>query len=270
LKLVAVLAALVTLSACAHAAGERSVAPLAVQLRGAAFTLRYGPADAEVAEQVTRLLRSALTAAERWGTLPSPVVITIHPTHDALEQAVRREGNPWLRAWARHGSIDLQSPRSWSQGTASDSELTQILTHELTHCVMFQAIGRGNRVARGIPLWFREGMASTTAGARHAEPRADELAELNGDAPPGERRADDPLRAAALRYRADAPPAMYGTADRAFRFLLGRYGERCVLRILERLRDGDDFAAAFESATRASLHDSQAAFRERLVEEVRG
>ena len=107
----------------------------------------------------------AVSAAERWGRILEPVVVTIHPTHQALEAAAHREGFPWLRAWARRASVDLQSPRTWSRGRASDAAMTQILAHELTHCVMYQwsALDR-SRLNRGIPLWFREGMASVTAG----------------------------------------------------------------------------------------------------------
>jgi len=103
--------------------------------------------DAGVAEQVRRVLPRAVRAAARWGTVPASVILSIHATHAELEHATGRSGNAWMRAWARTGMVDLQSPRTWSRGRASDDALFQILAHELTHCVLFQAVGtrRGSR-----------------------------------------------------------------------------------------------------------------------------
>ena len=64
-------------------------------------------------------------------------------------------------------SIDLPPDEAalLSKIERSIAALNELLTHELTHCVMYQRAGTDlNWSLKGIPLWFREGMASVTAG----------------------------------------------------------------------------------------------------------
>jgi hypothetical protein len=198
-----------------------------VAVDGTRVEVRYAPGEARVAEQVRSVLPVALREATRWGSLPPSVTLTVHATHAGLEAATGRPGNPWMRAWARAGEVDLQSPATWTRGFASDDALTQILTHELSHCVLFHAAGRDG--TRLIPAWFQEGMASVTAGERHRVVDAEAIR--------------DPARA----QRAD-PRRFYGTADRAFRELLGRFGEARLRALLHRLGGGTPFPAAFHDA----------------------
>jgi hypothetical protein len=204
-------------------AGEVSVA-----IGETTVVLRGGEQDVEVRGQVLRLLGAAVWGASRFGALPGGVVLTVHATHAGLERASGRANVPWMRAWARRGAVDLQSPRTWSRGSASDRALLQVLTHELAHCVLFQAAGRDGR-ARDIPPWFTEGMASVSAGERHAVARADAV------------RDPGPV------LRSD-PAAAYGTADRTFRELLRLAGEAGARGVVARLGAGRDFASAFEDA----------------------
>ncbi|HET8723405.1 MAG TPA: hypothetical protein VFM53_04310 [Anaeromyxobacteraceae bacterium] len=197
--------------------------------------------DAALQEQLRRVVPAAVRSAARWGSLPPAVALNVHATHAELENATGKRNRPWMRAWARTRAVDLQSPRSWSRGRATDAALAQILAHELTHCVLFEATGREGR-ARTVPAWFVEGMASVAAGERHGIARAEGLT--------------DPL---ALQ-RAD-PDAFYGTADRAFRELVGRFGEPGVRRVVSRLGEGHAFPVAFES----ELGVSPAAFEADLV-----
>lgn len=200
--------------------------------------VRYGGADLEVADQVRRAVRVALPIAERWGRLAATVTLTIHPTHEALEHAAHRTGYPWLRAWARAGSIEVQSPRTWSRGYATDDELAQLLTHELTHCVMYQAVGGDPRLAQGIPVWFREGMATSTAGERFAVVHR------------ATSRPEPPIARGALLYDSEL---VYATADQAFRFLVRRFSPACVRQILSTMRAGLDFPDAFREVTGLGL-----------------
>lgn len=215
--------------------GEVSHALESVSVAGTAVTLRSTEEDGAIAEQVRRVLPRALRMASRWGPLPASVSLTVHANHAGLEAATRRAGNPWMRAWARVGAVDLQSPRTWSRGSASDEALTQILAHELTHCALFHATGRDGR-AREIPLWFLEGMASVAAGESHAVARAEAIAS------PGSFFRND-------------PGVVYGTADRAFRELLQRFGEDGVKRVVARLGEGHAFAVAFREALGVPLAD---------------
>lgn len=193
-------------------------------------------ADAAVARQVQRVLPAALSAASRWGALREPVTITVHPTHAALEAAARRPGLDWLRAWARRDGVELQSPRTWSAGSLSDAELAQLLAHELTHCAMYQSLGVDSGVARTVPIWFREGLATVAAGERFGQPASGEGA----------------LALVRASYRTDAVRA-YATADSAFRWLIARHGEAGIRAVLAHLRAGEPFPAAFRSATGVSL-----------------
>jgi hypothetical protein len=203
-----------------------------IEVGSTTVSLHAGP-DVDVAAQVRRVLPRAVRAAARWGAVPAAVTVSIHATHADLEGATGRAGNPWMRAWAGIGSVDLQSPRSWSRGQASDEALFQILAHELTHCVLFQAVGRDGR-SRQIPVWFQEGMATVTAGEHHGEVDAAALASPS----------------AVLRSN---PRAVYGTADRAFRDLLRRFGDASVRLMLSRLVEGQTFPAAFREATGVTL-----------------
>lgn len=215
--------------------GEVSHALESISVAGTSVALRSDEGDEAVAEQVRRVLPRAVNLATRWGPLPASVTLTVHPTHAGLEAATRRTGSPWMRAWARVGAVDLQSPRTWSRGRASDEALTQILAHELTHCALFQATGRDGR-AGPIPLWFQEGMASVAAGERHDVARAEAVGS------PGPFLRTDPA-------------LVYGTADWAFRALVDRFGEDGVRRVVARLGEGHAFPAAFRGALGVSLAD---------------
>jgi hypothetical protein len=146
--------------------------------------------------------------------------------------------------------------------------MTVLLTHELTHCVMYQALGVDAHVARSIPLWFREGMASTTAGeARHAAVRLELLTRLDQ---PDTTRRDGARTETAILYRSDPAP-LYATADRAFRFLVQHHGESPIRRILEAMRVGEEFASAFEDAIGISVEEFERVFRSSLgISRTRG
>lgn len=248
-------ALLVVASACAHARGGPAFRETVetVEMGDAVVRLRYQPDDAQASLQVKEALARAVAAAQRWGRFLEPVVLTIHPTHEGLEAAAQRQGFPWMRAWARRTSVDLQSPRTWSQGRASDAAMTQILTHELTHCVMYQRIAAdGSRSTRGVPIWFLEGIASVTAGQRHAPPRPD------GGPRSGE--DGDPLAAPETLLRLDAA-RVYATAHQAFQLLVERYGEDRVRRLIAGMGDGRSFPDAFLLAVGVAVQDFERDFR---------
>lgn len=245
--------ALADLGACAHAPSSRArQGELVVTVGNASVFVKYAQSDGEAARQLERALPGALAIAERWGALSAPVVITIHPTHEALEVAARRPGYAWLRAWARADAIELQSPRTWSRGEATDEEMGQLLAHELTHCAMFQAMGADARIARRIPVWFREGMATTNAGER--------LLAVN--ARPG---TVDPLPSTAL-LDATESSLVYATADHAFRYLTQRYGQQRIRMLLARVRRGAEFPEAFRNVMGVTLDEFADDFRNYITQ----
>jgi hypothetical protein len=210
-----------------------------------------------------------------------PITITVHPSHAALEAAARRPGYDWLRAWARYGSIELQSPASWGLLGASDAQVIELLTHELTHCVMYQrAATEWTWSLKGIPLWFREGMASVTAGQGARRGTLEDLWRFyeQGLAVEGAGGGESGRGAARARVasgqRAEGDPlgdpeplylersdVIYGAAHHAFLFLLERYGEERVREALERMRAGASFSHAFEGSMGLSEAEFEADFR---------
>ncbi len=231
------LAPLLLAAACAHVpANPTALGGIEIQQAGG---------DEEARLQIARVLPDALGRVERWGSFASPMVIRIQPTSESLAAAAGRPGDTWLRGWARPGTVDIQSPRTWSRGRASDAAVATLLTHELTHCLLFQRLG-DRWARRDVPPWFEEGMASFTAGERHT-------------------RADVSALLPAAASRPGDPALAYGTADRAFRYLLARHGEEAVRALLDGLGGGQAFASAFRNATGSPVADFEEALRGHLV-----
>ena len=259
-------------------------APLSVPVAVGEAQVRvvYWPEDAEAARRVVAALQVALPRTSRWGGLERPVTVTIHPSHAALEEAVRRPGYPWLRAWARYATIDLQSPSTWSWLGASDQRLVELLTHELTHCVMYQRAATDmDWSLKGIPIWFREGMASHTAAQGYRRGTLEDLwrhyqeglpGAGDGEREPGAvaraargRVTDgDPLGESDLFYQ-DRAEVVYGAAHHAFGFLLERYGEAAAHGLLDRMRAGASFARAFKATYGIEEEELVSDFRRYVV-----
>ena len=258
----------------------------------ARFRIVYAPADAAAARQVRRALEVAAPRVERWGGLRQPVTITVHPTHAALEAAADRRGYAWLHAWARFGTVDLQSPRTWDEEDGGDGQdrgseleepgsdraVEELLTHELTHCAMYQGAGTElSWMLKEIPRWFSEGLATVTAGQGHRFARLADLSAFYRDAParPGEEGARPGLTAAALPGDPIADPDIspggwrlaYGAAHHAVAFLIARYGEDTVIQILRRMSAGLRFPAAFREAVGIDEAEFTADFRRYVVRE---
>jgi hypothetical protein len=207
--------------ACGHVpTGPVTRSSATIQVDGTRVEVRHADEDAAVADQVLRVVPRAVRASAQWGSLPASVTVTIHATHADLEAATGRTGNAWMRAWARIGTVDLQSPSTWSRGYASDD-------------------------AREIPIWFQEGMASVAAGEHHTLARADAVS------------SPAPL------LRSD-PKLVYGTADRAFRDLVLRFGDSRVRFLLARLGEGHTFPAAFRDAMGVTLAEFEGDLSRRL------
>lgn len=235
-----------------------------VEIDGQVFRIHYWLEDAKAAAQVGRALARAVPRATRWGRIEKEVTITLHSTHAALEAAVHREGYEWLRAWARFQTIDLQSPRTWGWFGARDAEVDELLTHELTHCVMYQAAAsEWTWPHKGIPLWFREGMASVTAGQGYRRTTHEGLWSFYSKSVPGAgdgypaafaraargfvSQEGDPVTDPEPLYQ-DRSDVVYGAAHRTFEFLLSRYGEERVRAAMALMREGRSFEKAFEEA----------------------
>jgi hypothetical protein len=221
--------------------------PLSAEARGGGgtFDLRYCTDDEG---EIARLQSAILLAAaplSRWGSFEQPVDIRVYPDHESLEAAVQRDGYPWLRAWAFADRIFLQSPRSWNDPTPStaSAELRELLAHELTHSLMYQLLGG----APEPPLWFREGMASVTAGQGHRRPNSEELSRWIAAHP-----NEDLLEPTPEVYRTEKE-AVYGAAHRTFELFLAMAGDDGVRELLLLARGGATFDDAFATVTGVSV-----------------
>jgi hypothetical protein len=206
------------------------------------FHISHAEIDTEAARRVQRSLEQAGPRLALWGKLLRPVAVKVMPNHRALEQAVQRKGYSWLRAWARYDEVFVQSPRTWSLVGARQRELDELMLHELTHCLMYQLSATPLGWARkGIPLWFREGMASYTAEQGYRWPSLEDLARhLEEDT------EVDVLRKADQLYQ-DESDTVYGAAHHAFSFLVKRYGEQRVRELMWAMKRGPSFSPAFAS-----------------------
>jgi hypothetical protein len=252
------LLALLLAAACATARppGIARDVPISeqVQAPGLLFELVYTPRDAEVLPQIREALLAVGPRLARWGSFRQGVHIRLFPDHEALEAAIDRRGYPWLRAWAYGDEVLLQSPRSWSApGSAAPGELGELLTHELTHALMYQLLepdgssGWPETPLDEPPLWFREGMASVTAGQGHRRPSSEELSHWAEEHPD-----IDVFHPSPEIYRTEKE-AVYGAAHRAFDLLLRDCGEEAVRGVFRGVRQGAKFADAFRTATGREL-----------------
>jgi hypothetical protein len=256
LRLVALVGPAVLL-ACATPATRSTPAPTALAARvegpGLLFELIYTSADAQDVPRIEQGLLAAGARVARWGSFREGIHVHLLPDHASLEDAVDRHGYPWLRAWAFGDQVLLQSPRSWSDAApAKDEELVELLTHELTHALMYQLMQTANDppwAAEEPPLWFREGMASVTADQGRRRLSAGELAAWSA-AHPGA----DLLRPDAALYR-DEKDAVYAAAHRAFDLLVQITSEDAVRRVLQQVSTGTSFPDAFRATTGYALED---------------
>ncbi len=234
------LAWLLVLTACANPLlGLRE--HRTVHLEQGQVTVRFGPEDEATHSRVEAAIAQAARALTRWGGLETEVTVNLLPSHVALEQATGRYFG-WLRAWGQYDAIAFQSPRTW-QPPLRDDELVEWLTHELTHCVMFQRSGSAlTWNEKAIPLWFREGLATITADQGYRYESLESLASWQLAHP------DLDVFAQGEALSETSFTQVYGLSHHAMTFFLRRYGDVAVLAAMHNMHDGDQFPAAFTKA----------------------
>lgn len=237
----AVLALLVSTGCLGPRSGLRAEL-LTVETAVGTFRIEYPSREEAGALMVRAALENAGPHLVKWGRLRDPVTVRVHPDHKSLERAAKRSGYAWLRAWARYDVVDVQAPETWSPLRATQQDLNETLLHELTHTVMYQAAADlGGWRQKKIPGWFREGMASYTANQGYRWPTLETLTRTLEENPTWE-----PLLRPEPLY-AEQMPVAYGAAHHAFSFLVNRYGEDTVRKLLEEMNRGPDFPVAFTS-----------------------
>lgn len=235
---------------------QNLVTSQAVVAERARFDLRSDGRQPDDVKKVERALVEAAPRLAAWGGLVAPVTVYVVPDHDELERAVRRFGYDWLRAWARYDDVIFQSPGTWG---ARQEEVNELVLHELTHCVLFQRAGTpGDWHRRGIPLWFREGMAVWTARQARLYPSHEDVATwLERDPWRNVFRDGEALSV-------DFYGQVYGYSLHAFSFLLKRFGEAHVLELLQEMQRGARFDEAFATALGLTTRQFQRDFENYL------
>lgn len=216
----------------------------AVQTPEGRFQLDLPTPTPSVEAMMVSALYRAGPALARWGKLERPVTLFVLPDHRTLDAVIPAHLDA-LRAWAEADHVYFQSPSTWGPAGANERQVTDTLTHELTHTLMFQLAGADTAERqRQFPLWFREGMALDTAQQGDTVPTLESLAEYLLAHPDR-----DPLRDPGRAY--DDPTAFdmaYGAGLHAFRFLIERYGATSVRTLLNAMRAGADFTPAFTAS----------------------
>lgn len=215
------------------------------------------PADVSRVEAAVKAARQGL---QRWGGVPEPVTIYLVGTHAELERAVGRSGFDWLRAWTRRDDVVIQAPSTWAAG---DDAVNQLMLHELTHVVLFQRSGGAQSWQRkNIPLWFREGMAVSTARQQPQYPSLEDTTLWVADNPGLDVFADGEA------LSKDQSRPVYAFALHAFEYLEERVGHDKLLAFIDAIRDAADFASAFQPALGLSLPQFQSDFLTFLKQRV--
>lgn len=261
--LAAAMALVLAFGSCATA---RPAVPDTVATAAGPIQLDFVEWDASTQQLLEGVVPEAAKVLTRWGGLVEPVRITVVNSHWELEEAVGRPLRG-ISAWARRNQVLLWDPRWWPVPPSAEHDpvlaaqirrvqVTGLLEHELTHCLMFQRAGGppadpGNR----IPFWFREGMAAVTAGEGAQWPPPESLAQWVAARP-----GIDLLGDAQALARTD-PAVAYGAAYHGFDFLVRRYGDATVLRILDRMRELGGFPQAFQDAVGISVAAFETDFR---------
>jgi hypothetical protein len=209
-------------------------------IEGVPVTLYYLPEDASTLPLIAESVRTGITRASRWGEITSPVVVMIYPDHHELEKAVHQTGYKWLKAWATEERISLQSPRSWP--VVRKKNVMDLMTHELTHVVHYQTAGiKASRSSRNDPFWFREGLASYTAGQGYRYYSRKRLLRILRDSP-----AFDPMNPSRKDIRNRVKLA-YSSAYHLVTYLIEKYGEENIRELLQGIARLDSFEKAFKA-----------------------
>ncbi len=207
-----------------------------------AVTVKWSNDDAGLERRLSDAVDKATPALKRWGTLVAPVTLAALPSHEGLEVVTGRRGYGWLRAWSTYDTVYLQSPRTWPR-PPNDNDLVEWLTHELTHCVLFQQSATPATWERlHVPLWFREGLATVTARQGYRFSSLEDLAAWQSEHPALDVFEDGEA------LSKEHFTQVYGLSHHAVVFLLRRYGDGAVTRTVAAMREGRDFDEAFTRA----------------------
>ena len=251
-----------SLSSCAHvnSSPNQTFRIIRVDRTQALITIHYPAEKEHDAAIISNLIREALHDVNRWGTLQMLLTITLHGNHKELEKAVGVRDYGWLRAWATYDTIDIQTPGTWGGGRLEE-RIKKVLTHELTHTIMYQAIGTKDTWASiYIPIWFREGMASTTARQGNWRFSRNELNQRFLSNAPSINLFSNPKTLLQTEAR-----LIYSASHWLFTDLIARYGEDSVRNLLKEIRNRKDFRQAWNAIFKLSEEHYLSLWQKELI-----
>ena len=230
----AAVAASIVLLGCSPASAQ------AYERSGAHFSVKFqGPADEAIAYRAVEILEAAYyrigAALNVYPTKPIEVVL------HTLEQFRDITQAPSWSAGVFDGRIRV--PVKGAESTPE--QLTEVLSHELTHAIVATVAGSE------APAWLHEGLA----GVMEQSGPADELAYL------ARRPERVPLSALSDSFSKIPPEAVglaYAESAYAVKRLIDLRGVASVVELLRALRGGVPFENAFQAQSGLRFQDFDA------------
>jgi hypothetical protein len=221
-------------------------------LKSTGFVLRYTDKDKELAPLVLEMAEDYLSRVEQilgFNHSEQRIPLVLYADEESLNKCFGWTGDKSAVGVYWAGTIRLVSPRAWADVLPEDTaELKRIfqkegpLAHELTHLLVDETTG-GN-----YPRWLTEGLAQYVeekiSGFTLSEPASSSKAAL--------------YSFSALDGGFDEQPDQllaYWQSFQAVRHLLEQYGREKMINLLECLKKGEHFSAAFEKSYALSFDD---------------
>ena len=204
------------------------------------FTILFeGPADQPMAARVSDLLESIYwQVGGALGAYPKDIVTVVLYSKEQFRDVTQSP------SWA--GGLYDGRIRIPVAGRIDETELRRVLTHELTHAVVYSL------APRGVPQWLNEGLAI--------------LMERGGAPPPaapvGETApALNQLEGSFAKLSPDQARTAYATSAAAAQALLDRAGPMVIFNLLTNLGNGMNFEDAFARAALMPYADFKQTWR---------
>ena len=203
------------------------------------FTILFdGPADQPLAARVSELLEAIYwQVGGALGAYPQNILTVVLYSKEQFKDVTQSP------SWA--GGLYDGRIRVPVAGRIDEKELRRVLTHELTHAVVYSL------APRGVPQWLNEGLAILMERGG-APPRAS----ADATAPPLAQ-----LEGAFGQLSPEEARVAYATSAAAAQALLDRAGPMVIFNLLTNLGNGMKFDKAFERAALMPYSDFKQTWR---------
>ena len=204
------------------------------------FTILFeGPADQPMAARVSEMIEASYwQVGTALGAYPRDILTVVLYSKEQFRDVTQSP------SWA--GGLYDGRIRVPVAGRIDEKELRRVLTHELTHAVVYSL------APRGVPQWLNEGLAI--------------LMEREGAAPPMPPDAPVPalaqLEGSFGKLSPEDARVAYATSAAAAQALLDRAGPMVIFNLLTNLGNGMKFDEAFERAALMPYSDFKQTWRQ--------